>query len=168
MFGSYYHTRGVIEPSDPVLQLWSPSSPSRKLRFVMSALEYTIVIGDQRFTLLRDQIMRNAPNYFTAFFEGAFRETSEGVREMKLYRNPYLFNFIHLYLSGYEILPLPTNNLPCYFSEESRLKNLLLDARFYGLDALAESLEAVVSRMERSGNSEKGQNGKLEKESWRV
>ena len=132
----------------------------------MYALEYTIVIGDQRFTLLRDQIMRDAPNYFTAFFEGAFRETSEGVREMKLYRDPYLFNFIHLYLSGYEILPLPTDDLPCYFSEETRLKNLLLDARFYGLDALVEELEAVV--LERSGNSEKGQDGKLEKERWEV
>ena len=83
---------------------------------------------------------------------------------MKLYRDPYLFNFIHLYLSGYEILPLPIDNLPCSFSEESRLKNLLLDARFYGLDALAEELEAVVSRMESS--SEKGQDGNLEKESW--
>ena len=107
--------------------------------------------------------MRDAPNYFTAFFEGAFRETIEGVREMVLYRDPYLFKFIHLYLSGYEILPLPTDNIPCYFSEESRFKNLLSDARFYGLDALAEELEAVV--LERSGNSGKGQN---EKERWKV
>jgi len=86
--------------------------------------------------------MRDAPNNFTAFFEGPFKETSEGVREMKLHRDPYLFNFIHMYLSGYEILPLPKDNIPSYFSEESRLKNLLLDARFYGLDALAEELEA--------------------------
>ena len=160
MFGSYYHTIGIIEDTDPVFQRWSPSSPSRKFRFVMSTLKYTIVISDQCFTLLRDQIMRDAPNYFTAFFEGSFRETSEGRREMELHRDPYLFKFIHLYLSGYEILPLPTDDLPCYFSEESRLKNLLLDARFYGLDALAEELEAVVSK--------KGQDGKLEKERWKV
>jgi len=70
----------------------------------MSALKYTIVINDQRFTLLRDQIICDAPNYFTAFFEGPFQETSEGVREMTLYRDPYLFKFVHMYLSGYEIL----------------------------------------------------------------
>ena len=79
----------------------------------MSALEeYTIIINDQCFTLLRDQIMRDAPNYFTAFFEGPFKESSESVREMKLYRDPYLFKFVHVYLSGYEILPLPTDNIP--------------------------------------------------------
>jgi hypothetical protein len=134
----------------------------------MSALEYTIVINDQRFTLLGDQIMRDAPNYFTAFFEGPFMETSEGVREMKLYRDPYLFKFVHLYLSGYEILPLPKDDIPCYFSEESRLKNLLLDARLYGLDTLAEELEALVARPERSGNSEERQDGEPEKERWNV
>jgi len=136
--------------------------------FVMSALEYTIVINDQRFTLLRDQIMRDAPNYFTAFFEGPFKETSEGVREMKLHRDPYLFKFIHLYLSGYEVLPLPNRNIPNCFSEESRLNNLLLDARFYGLDALAEELEAVVLRMERSGDPGNAQDGKQERERWKV
>jgi len=130
----------------------------------MSALEeYTIVTGDQRFTLLRDQIMCDAPNYFTTFFEGPFKETSEGVREMKLYRDPYLFEFIHLYLSGYEILPLPNDNIPSRFSEESRLKCLLLDARFYGLDTLAEELEALRSR-----KSEEDQKGKTEKGRWKV
>ena len=126
----------------------------------MSALkEYTVVINNERFTLLSDQIMRDAPNYFTAFFDGPFKEASEGVREMKLNRDPYLFKFVHMYLCGYEILPLPDHSIPSYLSEESRLKNLLLDARFYGLDTLAKELEAVVRRME-------GQDGKMEKESW--
>jgi hypothetical protein len=135
----------------------------------MSALEeYTIVINDQRFTLLKDQIMRDAPNYFTTFFEGPFKETSEGVREMKLYRDAYLFKFVHLYLSGYDILPLSNDHIPHYFSEESRLKNLLLDARFYGLDTLAEELEAVVPQTERSGNSEERQDGEMEQGRWKV
>ena len=52
----------------------------------MSALRvYTIVISDERFTLSRDQIMRDAPNYFTAFFDGPFEEARQGVREMNLY-----------------------------------------------------------------------------------
>ena len=134
----------------------------------MSGLEeYTVVINNERFTLSSDQIMRDAPNYFTGFFDGPFKEASEGVREMKLYRDPYLFKFVHMYLCGYEILPLPDHNIPCYLSEESRLKNLLLDARFYGLDTLAEELEAVVQRMERSRNSKEGQDEKMEKETWK-
>ena len=104
--------------------------------------------------------MRDAPNYFTAFFDGPFREARQGVREMHLYRNPYLFKFIHLYMSGYEIFPLP-NDIPCPFSEESRLNNLLLDARFYGLDTLAQELEAVVRRVE-------CRDGKMEKETWKI
>ena len=135
----------------------------------MSVLEeYTVVINNERFTLFSDQIMRDAPNYFTGFFDGPFKEASEGVREMKLYRDPYLFKFVHMYMCGYEILPLPNNNIPIHFSEESRLKNLLLDARCYGLDTLAEELEALVSREECSGNPKEGQDGKLEKESWKV
>ncbi len=142
--------------------------PHRESRFIMSALEkYTIVINNERFTLLRDQIMRDAPNYFTTFFSGPFKETSEGVREMELNRDPYLFKFVHLYLCGYEILPLPNHNMPSHFSEESRLNNLLLDARFYGLDALAEELEAVVPRMGSSGKSKDG-NICMEQESWKV
>jgi hypothetical protein len=170
MSGCIRFLSGVNEAIDPVLlQHWPSSSPSPQSRFVMSALEeYTIVINDQRFTLLKDQIMRDAPNYFTAFFEGPFKETSEGVREMKLYRDAYLFKFVHLYLSGYDILPLPNDHIPHYFSEESRLKNLLLDARFYGLDTLAEELEAVVPQTERSGNSEERQDGEMEQGRWKV
>ena len=135
----------------------------------MSALEeYTVVINNERFTLLSDQIMRDAPNYFTGFFDGPFKEASEGVREMKLNRDPYLFKFVHMYLCGYEILPLPNDNIPSHFSEESRLKNLLLDARSYGLNTLAEKLKAVVPRMELSGSLEQCQDGKMEKESWEV
>jgi hypothetical protein len=83
-------------------------------------------------------------------------------------RGPCLYKFVHLYLSGYEILPLPNDNIPRYFSEESRLKNLLLDARFYGLDTLAEELEAVIARTERSGIFEERQIGELGKERWNV
>jgi len=130
--------------------------------------ECIIIINDQRFALSRDQIMRDAPNYFTAFFEGPFKEASEGVREMKLYRDPYLFKFIHLYLSGYEILPLPKHNIPHYFSEESRLNNLLLDAHFYGLDSLSEELEVAIRPMKGSGTSEKAQDGQTEEQMWKI
>ena len=123
--------------------------------------EYTIIVRDTSFALFDDQIRRDAPNYFTNYFEGSFKEAQDGVCMLRLHRDPYLFTFIHLYLSGYEILPLPKDGLPHYFSEESRLKNLLLDARFYGLDTLAEELEAVV-------RPTKAQIGETGRETWEV
>jgi len=95
--------------------------------------EFTIIISDHVFVLTQDQIHRDAPNYFTMFFEGSFKESREGVRELKLYRDPYLFTFIHMYLSGYEILPLPRGNELWHLSEDSRLTNLLLVPDFMAL-----------------------------------
>ena len=118
--------------------------------------EFTITISDQVFILTLDQIHRDAPNYFTAFFAGSFQESNEGVRELKLYRDPYLFKFIHLYLTGYDVFPLPKHNIPSYFSEGSRLTNLLLDARFYGLDSLAQELEAEIHLKKKSEANDLG------------
>ena len=123
--------------------------------------EFTIIVSDHVFVLTRDQIHRDAPNYFTMFFEGPFKESSEGVHALKLHRDPYLFTFIHMYLSGYEILPLPRTDIPWHLSEGSRIKNLLLDARFYGLDSLAQELEAEINPESKSdvgdSRSAKGQ-----------
>ena len=107
--------------------------------------EFTITISDRAFVLTEDQIHRDAPNYFTGLFDGSFKEAREGVQELKLHRDPYLFTFIHLHLCGYAVLPLPKDNIPSHLSEGSRLKNLLLDARFYGLDSLAQELEAEIT-----------------------
>lgn len=126
-----------------------PSSLTRSTRFkypnTMEAhTEYTVIVRGQVFVLTLDQLYRDAPNYFTAFIERSFKQSSEGVRELKLYRDPYLFSFIHAYLSGYDVLPLPVTNIPGHLSEESQLKNLLVDARFYGLDSLATELEGTI------------------------
>lgn len=126
--------------------------------------EYIITVRGTSFILFDDQIRRDAPNYFTKYFEGSFKEPQDGVREMKLNRDPYLFTFIHLYMSGYDVLPLPKDHLPPYLSEEGRLKNLLLDARFYGLNTLAEGLEAVVQPEKRSGEPREAHDGQKEKE----
>ena len=107
--------------------------------------EFTITVGDHVFVLTEDQIHRDAPNYFTGLFEGSFKEAREGVQDLRLHRDPYLFTFIHMHLCGYAVLPLPKDNIPPHLSEGSRLKNLLLDARFYGLDSLAQELEAEIT-----------------------
>jgi len=49
-----------------------------------------------------------------------------------------------MHLCGYTVLPLPKDTIPSHLSEGSRLKNLLVDAQFYGLDSLAEELEAEI------------------------
>jgi len=120
--------------------------------------EYTIIVRNISFVFFDDQIHRDYPNYFTNYFEGSFKESQDGVRVMRLNRDPYLFMFIHSYLSGYEVLPLPKHNIPHHLSEESRLKNLLLDARFYGLDTLAKELE----------ESEEAQGGHAAQETWKL
>jgi len=127
--------------------------------------EYTIIVRNISFVFFDDQIHRDYPNYFTNYFEGPFKESQDGVRVMRLNRDPYLFTFIHLYLSGYDVLPLPKGNIPHYLSEESRLKNLLLDAHFYGLDTLAKELEVLVRPTKCGGKSEEVQ---VAKETWKV
>lgn len=106
--------------------------------------EYTIIVCDTSFSLFDDQVCRDAPNYFTKYFEGCFKESQDGVRLLRLHRDPYLFTFIYTYLCGYDPLPLPDTNIPPHLSKESQLKNLLADARFYGLDSLAEELEDAI------------------------
>ena len=112
--------------------------------------EFTITVSDHDFVLTEDQILRDAPNYFTALFDGSVKEAREGAQELKLHRDPYIFTFIHMHLGGYEVLPLPKDNIPSHLSKGSRLKNLLLDARFYGLDSLAQELEAEITLEKKS------------------
>jgi hypothetical protein len=130
-------------------------------------MEYTIIVRDKVFVFTSDQIRRDAPNYFTAFFEGSFKESSEGTRELKIHRDPYLFEFIHAHLTGYEILPLPSDDIPRYLSEDSRDINLLLDARFYGLDSLAQQLEARINPKTKAADGGSPRRTK-EKEVWRM
>ena len=57
---------------------------------------------------------------------------------------PLLFTFIRMRLCDYTALPLPTDNIPWYLSEVSRLRNLILDGRIYGLDSPAQEPEAEL------------------------
>jgi len=101
--------------------------------------QFTVVLRGESFTLYRDQIDFDAPNYFTALFTSDFVEAQS--RRVELSRSPELFRLIVNYLSGYEILPLdvpPSLGM----SQEAALRSLLVDAVFYGLDNLAARLRA--------------------------
>ncbi|CAG8453016.1 4395_t:CDS:1 [Paraglomus occultum] len=64
------------------------------------------------------------------------------VRELKIDRDPRLFEVILRYLRGYNIFPLSSVNLPPGMSLDLFRESLLEDARFYGLDRLARLLQA--------------------------
>ena len=106
--------------------------------------EYTVVVRGERFVLSRDQIFFDSPNYFTTLFTGTFQKAVNRHQEVILHRDPLLFKIIQTYLSGYSILPLPDDWMPAYMSKEAALKNLLEDARFYGLEKLVELLQSTT------------------------
>ena len=129
--------------------------------------QYTIIVQDTYFVLSDDQICRDGPNYFTNYFGGSFKEAQDGVQVMVLSRDPYLFTFICMYLRGYHVLPLPDENIPWYLSKESRLKNLLADAYFYGLNSLAEEIEAAV-RLMQAHSLRREERAQPKKDTWKI
>ncbi|CAG8496969.1 3384_t:CDS:1 [Scutellospora calospora] len=62
--------------------------------------------------------------------------------EVTIDRDPKLFEVILRYLRGYNIFPLSSINLPPGMSLDLFRESLLEDARFYGLDRLAQLLQA--------------------------
>ncbi|KZV86365.1 hypothetical protein EXIGLDRAFT_802353 [Exidia glandulosa HHB12029] len=100
----------------------------------MSVDRYTVVIRGETFTLYRDQIEFDAPNYFTALFHGDFRESR--TQRVELSRSPDLFRVIVEYMSGYTVLPLAPMMVPSTMTPETALANLLNDAEYYQLSGL--------------------------------
>ena len=115
----------------------------------MQPEEYTIVVHGECFVLACDQIVFNAPNYFTALFAGTFREAmqSDGTHAVTLmfYRDPRLFKIVQTSLAGYRIPPVADNWMPANMSHDAALKNLREDARFYALRTLVGRLEPAMN-----------------------
>ena len=106
--------------------------------------QYTIILRGQRFTLTRDQIEADSPNYFTNCFLGEYRESQ--TREIRLGRHPVLFTLIVDHLSGYKILPLDDSVVIPGMSKERLMENLLADASFYSLDSLRAQIEQELTK----------------------
>ncbi|KZV84405.1 hypothetical protein EXIGLDRAFT_290379 [Exidia glandulosa HHB12029] len=100
----------------------------------MSGDQYTVVLRGETFTLYRDQIEFDSPNYFTALFLGDFRESR--TQRVALSRSPDLFRVIVEYMSGYTVLPLAPAMVPSTMTPETALANLLNDAEYYQLSGL--------------------------------
>ncbi|KAG9088172.1 hypothetical protein FRC06_002194 [Ceratobasidium sp. 370] len=96
----------------------------------------------ETFTLTRDQVEFDSPNYFTACFLGEFAESRS--RTLILSRDPDLFMIVLDYLSGYEVLPLHDSALPKRMDPGVARLNLLADARFYLLDGLANQINSSL------------------------
>lgn len=132
----------------------------------MTTEEYTITLRNESFTLTRDQLFFDAPNYFTILFlTGPFLESTSNKRQVVLHRDPELFRIIEAYLSGYEIFPLP-DMVSGWMSRGAVGKNLLADARFYGLDGLVEMLEVEFGNVKGSLGSLSSSSPR--KEEWRI
>ncbi|GAA5975774.1 hypothetical protein JCM11641_005869 [Rhodosporidiobolus odoratus] len=101
---------------------------------------FTVVCRSTAFTLTREQIETDAPNYFTtAFLDGGFAEASS--RIIRTDRNPQLFALIFEHLSGYEILPLHPGACPATMSLEAASESLLRDAEYFQLSGLVSRLK---------------------------
>jgi len=107
----------------------------------MPPKEYNVVVRGEDFILSDEQLNFDAPNYFTEYFG----TTEATVVWLSRNRNPRLFQIIEDYLSGYDILPLPDSAGPSHMSRENISKNLLADARFYGLSRLVDKLDSANS-----------------------
>ncbi|KZV82399.1 hypothetical protein EXIGLDRAFT_843783 [Exidia glandulosa HHB12029] len=105
--------------------------------------KYTVTLRGEAFTLYRDQIEFDAPNYFSNLFLGDFSESQ--TRTVELSRSPELFRAIVDYMSGYTILPLTPAVVPATMASDSALENLLRDAEFYGLRGLVALLQPQVT-----------------------
>ncbi|KZV86362.1 hypothetical protein EXIGLDRAFT_226361 [Exidia glandulosa HHB12029] len=96
--------------------------------------KYTVVLRGEAFTLSRDQLQTDSPNYFTELFLGDFEESR--THKVELSRSPQLFRAVVEYMSGYSILPLAPAIIPPAMTAATALENLLRDAEYYGLDGL--------------------------------
>ncbi|KZV82401.1 hypothetical protein EXIGLDRAFT_729788, partial [Exidia glandulosa HHB12029] len=103
--------------------------------------KYIVTLRGESFTLYRDQIEFDAPNYFSDLFLGDFSESQ--TRTVELSRSPELFRAIVDYMSGYSILPLTAAVVPSTMTPDIAHKNLLHDAGFYGLQGLVKLLSSA-------------------------
>lgn len=104
---------------------------------------FNVSLRGQPFTLYRDQIEFDAPNYFSALFLGEFAESQ--TRTVHLSRSPELFRILVDYMSGYNVLPLAPSAIPATMTVDTALDNLQRDAEFYGLQRLVLLLRRTPS-----------------------
>ncbi|KAG8824306.1 hypothetical protein FRC19_002076 [Serendipita sp. 401] len=107
---------------------------------------YKVIVRERTFTLSKEQILFDSPNYFSTYFLGGFSEAAEGAKQLTLQRHPALFELVYEYLNGYDVLPIPESYIPS-MAPITTLRNLHKDALFYGLDELTTSLEKEIERV---------------------
>lgn len=103
---------------------------------------FTVALRGELFTLYREQIEFDSPNYFSALFLGDFAEAH--TRTVELTRSPGLFRIIVEYMSGYSVLPIASDLCVPGMSADTVLENLRRDAEFYGLDGLVAQLDPAL------------------------
>lgn len=114
---------------------------------LMDIDNFTIIVRDKTFTLTKDQLEFDSPNYFTTYFLGEFKEGQDGKKSVVFNRHPALFELVVEYLTGYDIFPVPDHYIGS-MTQGTLLKNLLKDALFYGLDGLCKQIQEQMGKLQ--------------------
>jgi hypothetical protein len=117
----------------------------------MSLDQYTVIVSGERFVLTRGQLESEPGNYFATYFLGEFKEASNNSREMILEKDPLLFTLIQAHLRGYDPFPITDAFTPNYMTKDSALRNLMSDAKYFGLVRLEEAIEAEMVKRSNAG-----------------
>jgi hypothetical protein len=117
----------------------------------MSSDQFTVIVSGQRFAFTRDQLESDPGNYFATYFLGGFKEASSNAKEMILEKDPLLFTLIQAHLRGYDPFPIADAFTPKYMTKASALKNLMSDAKYFGLVRLEEAIEAEMEKRSKAG-----------------
>jgi hypothetical protein len=114
-----------------------------------------INVGGKRFDPTAEEVATEPNNIFPEIK----RASSLAGQSPFLNVDPHLFRFIHVHLQGYEIFPLPEGGFPfgrgtmnkheapVMLGREATMRNLLRDARDFGLWNLEGKIEVEMERL---------------------
>lgn len=103
---------------------------------------YTVVVRDRAFLLHRFQIEHDSPNFFTSYFLNALGDGTNKNTQLRIFRDPDVFELVLRYLNGYQVVPIQDRFVPTGSTPEVTLADLRVDAEFYQLQGLLDLCSA--------------------------
>lgn len=113
----------------------------------MTGSLYTLNVSGEKFFFNKDQLQYEPENYFATVFFGGFSEAANSVQELKIEKEPAIFKLIQAHLRGYETFPIPDAIVPSYMTKEVFVKNISLEAQYYGLTNLEQKANKYLEEI---------------------